>query len=188
MIDFQPHNDEELVKRHLSGDKDAFSVLIKKYTGAVYSVILSRIPNNSAAEDLAQQTFLTALKSIKNIRDPGKFGCWIYGVARNTCLDWFRENRKFTRPLSGVNENEMPASTTDVSGQSPDGSDDVDELKKHLLTLPEEQQEVINLLYSENMSYKEMSELLEVSAATVNKRLTLARNTLRLRMKRIKET
>ncbi|MBI5359343.1 MAG: sigma-70 family RNA polymerase sigma factor [Planctomycetes bacterium] len=179
MIESQPQSDKELVIRHMAGDRDALGILIKKYTGAVYSVVISRIRDSSAVEDLVQQTFLTAVRSIGNLKAPEKFGCWIYGVARNTCMDWLRENRKYSKNIASVDDVEKNCLARMRTAAETDCDFRLDELKRHVADLPEEQQEVLNLLYSEKMSYKEMSEMLDVSTATINKRLTLARNSLR---------
>ena len=97
--------DEMLVKRTLKGDKDAFNQLVAKYQTRVYGLAVNILRNFSDAEDLAQEAFIRAYLSLHQLRDPAKFGAWLYRITQNLCRRWLQrkgnheEVREYIRNL-----------------------------------------------------------------------------------------
>jgi RNA polymerase sigma-70 factor (ECF subfamily) len=83
--------DEILVKKTLSGDKAAFNELVAKYQTQVYGLAFNISRNFSDAEDLAQEAFLRAYLSLHQLREPAKFGNWLYKITQNICRRWLQK-------------------------------------------------------------------------------------------------
>src|SRR5499426_1235520 len=79
----EEHSDAELVTRSLAGDRDAFSRIVSRYQTLICSVAYSRIGNLGQSEDVAQETFITAWKHLRLLREPAKLRSWLCGIVRN---------------------------------------------------------------------------------------------------------
>jgi Sigma-70 region 2 len=79
----EEHSDAELVSRSLAGDRDAFSRIVSRYQTLICSLAYSRIGNLGQSEDIAQETFITAWKHLRLLRDPAKLRSWLCGIVRN---------------------------------------------------------------------------------------------------------
>lgn len=160
--------DEEIVAETLNGHKEAFETLVHRYTGAIYAVCMSKIGMGRDVEDLVQESFLRAYKNLHTLREPGKFGSWLYGIASNICYDWIDRKKRESRIQQVPHEQEQENAGVVI---------------KMIQSLPEEYREAMMLFYFERKSYEEIAEILGVSKATVNFRLTKARMMLRERVK-----
>src|SRR5215475_13262212 len=77
------YSDAELVARSLAGDRDAFSRIVSRYQTLICSLAYSRIGNLGQSEDIAQETFITAWKHLRLLREPAKLRSWLCGIVRN---------------------------------------------------------------------------------------------------------
>ena len=75
--------DAQLVKATLAGDSNAFNELIERYQSAVYGLGLSIVGNVHDAQDIAQETFVSAYLSLEKLQNPERFGAWLCGICRN---------------------------------------------------------------------------------------------------------
>jgi len=171
--------DGELVRRARSGEARALAELMNRW--APRALALCHVHSNrQAAPDLAQESLLRAIRNLSQLKAPEHFGAWLRGIVKRVCLDWLEAKRRTMIPFSSLDH-----SSFDVK----DGSEDnhqleqqASELKEACAQLPEECQEVLELYYSNKMTYQELGDILEVSAATINARLTKARTLLRERL------
>lgn len=88
--------DAELVDKVCKGDMDAFSVLIGKYSNAVYGVAYGKLGDFHTAQDIAQEVFVKTYRKLPNLKEPEKLASWLYAVTARECMDWFRSNKKKT--------------------------------------------------------------------------------------------
>lgn len=91
-----------LVRAAKSGDMDAFDELVRFHQASVRAYLRMRIFDWSAADDLAQEVFLTAFKRITTFREESRFGTWMRGIAMNHLRNWLRERRD--EPVGGGEE------------------------------------------------------------------------------------
>ncbi len=169
--------DADLVREALSGRTGAYAMLVHRWSARVLAVCHGRVGNASTAEDLAQETLLRALRSLGSIREPERFGSWICGIATRTCLDWLKSKQ---RTEVSIDHLEAQAGENPSHAESVDDSWDL--LNQEIERLPVECREVLMLYYYSESTYQELADMLEVSAATVNARLTKARKLLRYRL------
>ena len=83
-------DDAELVRRSLRGDEDAFSTLFDRHASRVYALAYRLLGNRAEAEDITQDTFLQALRTLPTLRQPEMFGAWIARIATNASLTMLR--------------------------------------------------------------------------------------------------
>lgn len=168
-------SDGELVREALSGQSGAYALLVHRWSARVLAVCHGRVRNAAAAEDLAQETLLRAFRTLDSIREPERFGAWVCGIATRTCLDWLKAKQR-----TEVSIEHLETSDHRSHGASANGNDESwDLLYRQIELLPAEYREVLMLYYYGNSTYQELAELLGVSSATINARLTKARQILR---------
>jgi RNA polymerase sigma factor (sigma-70 family) len=174
--------DGDLVRQVLAGTTAAYGPLARRWAPRVLAVCHARA-GRSAAEDLAQEALLRGLRSLQTLAEPEKFGPWLLGIATRTSLDWLKSARRRDVSLDAMEEN----AGNDLAARSEDpAAMDRQERARLLLAeverLPQPYRETLMLYYSQDCTYEQLAEMLGVSAATINARLTKARAMLRERM------
>lgn len=178
-----------LVRRVLSGDKDAFEPLVERYKGMVYALVVGRTGNFDAAEDTVQTTFVEAYRRLKSLKDPAKFRAWVWSIAMNLSNEWNRK-RKPNVPIGDLDDSKEASLHGEVLPDTfvrlptpPDSDYEKEEMRNHVLRaverLPEKYREVVLLHYMEGLKYREIAEMLEVPESTVLGRLQVGRDQLR---------
>lgn len=166
--------EEEVVRRAMDGDGEAYARLVRRYGGPVYVLCRAFLYRAGAhraqdAEDLVQETVLRGWRDRAALKDPARFGPWFQGIARNVCRNWVKDRENSQRPLGEV----------DIPGTAlGPGDDPVWELTDAMERLPEGHREAL-LLQLAGYSHREIADLLGVAPATVNAWLVRARDLLR---------
>ena len=136
------------------------------------------VGNLADAEDLAQETFIKAYKKINTLKDYKKAKSWLYSIARNTAIDFFRKNKNKEINLdNSVLENIAQATAVDYQNRAAE-KEISKELDHFIEKLVKEDRAIIKLLYYEGFSYKEIITLLNINENTLKSRLHRARKTL----------
>jgi len=174
-------DEAELIDRSRKGDSEAFGVLVERYQRRVVGVALAVVHNQDDAIELAQETFIRAFENLAKFESRSSFSTWLYRIAANLAIDfWRREGRHVV--LHGEDaENEigkMPTSQGD-SFKEVSRSELSARLKQALEELTPEHRAVILLREVEGMSYDEISDVLQCPRGTVMSRLHYARTHLR---------
>jgi RNA polymerase sigma-70 factor (ECF subfamily) len=177
-MDMFKHSDETLVSEALEGSQLAFEQLVKQYQYHVLRTALSILNDEQAAQDVVQETFLSAYINLMKLRDKRKFGGWLTRITINLSKRWLRDQRKYRENTTSLEETES-AVVTRVSLQKSEGEKLRQEVWDAIDELSEAQREVVILHYISGYSYKEIAETLSVSPSTVLGRLQKARNQLR---------
>ena len=87
-------SDQYYIDRVLEGRTHAFSFLVERYQGLVYTVVYRMVKNKEQAEEIAQDSFIKAFESLKTYRGDAKFSTWLYTVAYRKSLDAIRANKR----------------------------------------------------------------------------------------------
>jgi RNA polymerase sigma-70 factor (ECF subfamily) len=177
--------DAELVRQTLAGRTEAFADLVGRWSARVTALCHAKVGRADVADDLAQETLLRAFRALNTLGDAERVGPWLCGIALRTSLDWLKARERRTIPFSvmdgaGPVEDYLPR-TADAEPAA-DRADEHRRLLRAVEGLPEACRSAVMLYYYDDLTYREIATLLGVSPATVNARLTKARQLLRERL------
>ena len=146
------YTDAELIQRVLDGDDAAFTELVKKYQKSVHALAWKKVQDFHIAEDITQETFLRAYKSLSNLKEPQSFASWLYVIAANNCKTWLSKKRLQTQLLESANsaelERESYSSYVSSENERASVAAQRDVVKKLLAKLQESDRTVINFITS----------------------------------------
>jgi RNA polymerase sigma-70 factor (ECF subfamily) len=146
-------NDEGLVRRAREGDRGAFEELVRRTTRLVYSRLYLETGDPNQAEDLVQETFLRAFRSIRQVTDPKGFRSWLLTIAQSVAIDSFRrgsaQRRAEPRRVSQEVIDQQPA----PADESPDLTERREKVRAILQGLPEEYRLPLMLRYLDGEDY-----------------------------------
>jgi len=162
------------VRRCQDGDNEAFGVLVRRYQNRIYRLVCYTLGSKDGAEDIAQEAFLRAYQSIRGFRFKSSFFTWLYRIAVNLCL------REMRRKKSLSLETGSPAPSSD---DDPLDKIEKEEIVKHLHRsldrLKEREKMVLVLREMEELSYEEISRIMDYPLGTVKSAISRAREKLR---------
>lgn len=177
--------DRETVARVLAGEPECFEAFVRKYTPLGGAIAFGILGDYQLAEDVVQESFFKAFRSLPALKDPGKFKVWFAGIVRSTALDVVRK-RSSRSDIKASGEAGFRVSESETSESSPlDRQVDEEVRGKVLQTiqeLPEDDRLVIVLKYMEGLSYKEVAEIVGSTVSAVESRLFRARQALKSKL------
>lgn len=180
-------DDALLVQRCLKGEERAYGVLLGRYRRAVYSLIYRMVGNAEEAQDLAQEAFIRAFRSLASYDPNRSFANWLFKIASNLTIDHFRRRRLPTISTS-VGEDEDEGRELDLADPTPSVLDSMVEDEDARRTadlvqsLPEHYRIVVLLRHTQDMAYEEIAEALNLPVGTVKARLHRARHMLKTKL------
>lgn len=180
-------SDKELIERYQDGDVHSFELLIGRYQKQVYSYILTLVKDKQLADDVFQDTFVKVIQTVKSkaYKDDGRFVQFAMRIAHNLVIDHFRkENRIPTVESSSEDYNYIDnVPITDHSVEQGMIIDQVhSDLHRMITFLPDEQREVLRMRIFDDMSFKDIADITNVSINTALGRMRYALINLRKMM------
>ena len=179
-------SDSALVSLYISGNENAFELLVNRHKNKVYTTILLIVKDTETAEDLLQDTFIKAIHTMKSGRynEEGKFSSWICRIAHNLAIDYFRKEKR--NPMINIEDNGNIFNTLSFSEESIEAlqikEETHDRLRELIQQLPEAQKEVLIMRHYADMSFQEIAETTGVSITTALGRMRYALINLRKKM------
>lgn len=165
-----------------SGDGKAFSYLVGEYQQKVINISFGMLSDYEDACDAAQEVFVKVYRSIDKFRGESSLSTWIYRITKNVCSDFLRKRKETSLSLDEKKEDFPKIEVTDCT-YSPEHSAEKGEMKKiigqAISQLDEKSREVIILYEAEDLSYDEISEILQLPVGTVKSRINRAREKLK---------
>jgi RNA polymerase sigma-70 factor (ECF subfamily) len=164
--------DQQIIADVMAGDRDAFAVLIERYSDPLYRHALGMTGSPDVAEDILQQSFIKAYNHLGEVR--GRFDAWLFRIVANGCKDWLKNIR---RTHVSYEEDDQPSNFA-----TPDEDLDRAELRRDLdralakLALP--LREAFIMKHVEGRSYEEMGDLLGTTVGALKMRVHRAREAL----------
>ena len=171
--------DENLVILYAEGNNAAFDVLLNRHKASIHSYIYFIVRNKELAEDLFQETFVKVIMTIKQGRytENGKFKAWITRIAHNLIIDNFRQERNENTISNDEVEvdlfNNVNLCDRTIEDQMVEHQVYAD-IRKLIRFLPENQREVLEMRYYQDLSFKEIADLTGVSINTAVGRMRYA--------------
>jgi len=179
MNNLKKMTDEELVILYSKGKNQAFDTLLNRYQNRLYSYIYFIVKNTELAEDIFQETFVKAIMTIKQGRytENGKFPAWLTRIAHNLIIDNYRQERNEnvvsndSCEVDLLNDMKLSEGTIEMEIINEQIHNDV----RHLIKLlPDNQREIINMRFYQDLSFKEIAETTGVSINTALGRMRYA--------------
>ena len=172
--------DQEIVRRCIAGDPDAFAILVQRYGGRVYNIAF-RITNDAdAAKDCAQEAFIRAYRALHQYDPALPFGPWLFRIATNASLNHVQRWHAHESPVE-----ELPESVEE-SEQGPEATtlrrEALAEVVAALAELPPRYRAALTLRHMQQLSYQEVADALGIPLGTVKTHLHRARAALKSRM------
>src|SRR5712692_2592422 len=122
-MEWMEGHDAAVVARVLGGDRDAYRALVERHSRAVFRLAYRMMGNEQDAEDVVQETFLKAYRSLRNFEERSTFSTWLYRITSNCALDLIRKRQRHEQKREPV-----PVEESDVVAQVPAGDPGPDRL------------------------------------------------------------
>ncbi len=175
--------DDLLVKNYIDGDEMALEVLINRHQSKIYGFIYSKVLDRDIANDVFQDTFIKVIKTLKgrSYNEEGKFLPWVMRIAHNLIIDTFRKGKKM--PMN--RETEEFSIFSYMTDNSPNIESQIiteqveNDLLKLIEELPDDQKQVLRMRIYDDLSFKEIADLTDVSINTALGRMRYALMNLR---------
>lgn len=175
--------DDQLVKRAISGDQDAFKLLMNKYQKPLYYHIVKMVKNNEQVEDIIQESFVKAFSNLNSYNTHYAFSTWLYRITTNHTIDYLRKKKLQTTSINEPIRAKDGEMQFQIVGSAETDRKIIRKERKIIITeaiqnLPEKYREVIEMRHLEEMSYQEISEQLDLPLGTVKAHIFRAREML----------
>ena len=179
MIKISEMTDEELAMSYVNGNNKAFDLLLERNQSRLFSYILFIVHDRSMAEDLFQDTFVKIISKLHEGKysSSGKFVSWMLRIAHNAVMDWYRR-QKNEKTMEVYNENDLYGDSTSVLDANIENhfvkEQVLRDVQRMMNLLPITQREVVFMRFYQNLSFKEIAELTNVSINTALGRMRYA--------------
>lgn len=184
MKDLWNATDDALVQAYINGNNHAFDILLERYQNKLFSYIYFLVRDKDLADDVFQETFVKAIVMMQQKRYvfSGKFSSWIMRIAHNYVIDLFRQEKKMNVSSIESGENSINVEKNMIE----DNVESVivcqqtrKEVKRMIEMLPQAQREIVYMRYYQELSFKEIADILDISINTALGRMRYALMNLR---------
>ncbi|PYS73293.1 MAG: hypothetical protein DMF69_05170 [Acidobacteria bacterium] len=180
--------DEIIVERALTGDAEAFGELVKRWERRIFALAYGMLGREEDARDATQETFLAAFRNLRGFRGEAKVSSWLHRIAVNQCIT--RQRRAKVRSESALDdEQEKNAGSFAIpTSLSParltEGAQVTYAVRTAVNTLPFELRQIVVMKEFEELTFREISEALDLPLSTVKSRLYTALKQLQMKLQR----
>ena len=178
-------SDNEILQQVLRGDQQAYAEIVKRYQNFVFTIALRYTPNREDAEEISQDCFVKAYRSLSDFRGDSKFSTWLYTIVTTTCLTFLRKKKLDIRSLD--NEKVFEAADSIDSGMRANQVEQksrIGMVNQAIAMLSPDDASIITLFYKGEQSLEEIAAILNLESNTVKVRLHRARARLKDKMEK----
>lgn len=180
--------DEIIVERALTGDAEAFGEIVRRWERRIFALTYGMLGREDEARDATQETFLAAFRNLRGFRGEAKVSSWLHRIAVNQCIT--RQRRAKVRSESALeDEQEKQAErfATPVD-HSPvtlvEGRQETAAVRRAINSLPVELRQVVIMKEFEELTFREIADVLDLPLSTVKSRLYTAMKQLQMRLRK----
>ena len=177
--------DNEIISRVLKGEQNAYAELVNRYQAYVFTLVLRMIKTREDAEEVAQDVFIKAYRSLADFRGESKFSTWLYTIANTTSITFLRKKKLDVHSLD--NEKVFEVADSKDSGfraNLVEQKSRVNMVNEAIAMLSPDDAEIITLFYKAEQNLEEIARILRLETNTVKVRLHRARVRLKDKMEK----
>ena len=181
--------DEKLIARFQDGDINAYNELVNRYKDRLLNFVFRYFNNREQAEDVVQETLIKLYTHASYYKNIAKFSTWLYTIAKNNALTELRKNKRKRTDSLWTNEGKPIDIETkgDYLEKTVHNEIAVEALNRYLDEIPENFRIAVILRDFQELSYEEISKILEIPIGTIKSRINRGRIQLSEKMKHFKE-
>ncbi len=177
--------DTDIISQVLQGNQNAYAMLVERYQNFVFTIVLRYVKSREDAEEIAQDAFIKAYRSLKDFKGAAKFSTWLYTIATTTCITFLRKKKLEIHSL----DNEKLFAIADnidggLSANSIEQKSRVNMVGEAIRLLNSDDAQIITLFYKGEQTLEEIAQILGIEANAVKVRLHRARTRLKEKMEK----
>jgi RNA polymerase sigma-70 factor (ECF subfamily) len=181
--------DEQLVELAISDDPNAFGEIVKRWERKIFALCFGMLAREEEAKDAAQETFISAYRNLKNFRGDAKVSSWLHRIAVNQCLTTMRRTKtrseSFLDDEASADEKVFVAPLNQTPARTTEQNERLQIVRQAVSSLPVDLRQIILMKEFEEMTFQEISEILELPLSTVKSRLYTALKQLKMKLERL---
>ena len=178
-------SDSEIISLVLKGDHNAYALLVERYKSYVFTLTLRFTKNREDAEEISQDIFVKAYRSLADFKGTAKFSTWLYTIVNTTCITFLRKKRLDIRSLDDEKTFEVADSQdSGFRANQVEQKSRLNMVNQAIAMLNPDDAEIITLFYKSEQSLEEISQVLGVEVNTARVRLHRARTRLKEKMEK----
>jgi RNA polymerase sigma-70 factor (ECF subfamily) len=181
-------NDEHIVERALTGDPEAFGEIVRRWERRIFALTYGMLGREEDARDATQETFLAAFRNLRGFRGEAKVSSWLHRIAVNQCIT--RQRRAKVRNEAALDDEQekdaasFSAPLTYSPALAIERRQTTQAVRRAVNGLPVELRQVIVMKEFEELTFREISEALDLPLSTVKSRLYTALQQLQMRLRK----
>ncbi len=184
-------SDDQIIERTLAGETDAFSLLVRRWERPIYGLSFRMLGKDEDARDVCQETFLAAFRNLRKFRGEARFSSWLYRIALNACHTKLRRQSSFAEhSIDQEDEDgrkyEIADTQVEEIPERLQRDQRAEMVRRALQALPGEMRQVIIMKEYEELTFAEISEILEIPISTVKSRLYAGLQQMRSRLEKVR--
>lgn len=178
-------SDSEIISLVLKGDHNAYALLVERYKSYVFTLTLRLIKSREDAEEVSQDIFIKAYRSLADFKGAAKFSTWLYTIVNTTCITFLRKKRLDVRSLDDERTFEVADSQdSGFRANQVEQKSRQSMVNQAISMLSADDAEIITLFYKNEQSLEEISQILGLEVNTAKVRLHRARGRLKEKMEK----
>lgn len=181
--------DEQLVELAVTDNPDAFGVIVNRWERKIFALCYGMLSREDEAKDAAQETFIAAFRNLKNFRGDAKVSSWLHRIAVNQCLTTKRRTKtrseSFLDDEEGAEDKFFVAPLNLSPSKTTEQSERLQVVRQAVFSLPVDLRQIVVMKEFEDMTFQQISEMLDLPLSTVKSRLYTALKQLRMKLERV---
>jgi len=177
--------DTEIISQVLQGYQNAYAILVERYQNFVFSIVLRYVKGREDAEEIAQDIFIKAYRSLKDFKGTAKFSTWLYTITTTTCITFLRKKKLELHSLDNEKifnvadnmDGGMSANTFEQKSRS-------NMVNKAITLLSPDDAQIITLFYKGEQTLEEIAQIIGIESNAAKVRLHRARTRLKEKMEK----
>lgn len=181
-------SDEQIVERALTGDAEAFGEIVSRWERRIFALSYGMLGREEDARDATQETFLAAFRNLRGFRGEARVSSWLHRIAVNQCIT--RQRRSKVRNEGAIEDEELRhaesfATPRELSpARVAEGRESSEAVRRAVNSLPLELRQIVVMKEFEELTFREISDVLNVPLSTVKSRLYTALRQLQMRLEK----